>query len=401
VMTRTRPLKIGIYNEPVNGSLGGSEYLIGILAHHLAGRYDVELVHHKAGVNSESLAALCGVDFASVRFRHVAYETSPFSRFHPSLSNLRRARDWHADLSAPYDIFICSTHGVPPLCRASAGVLIVLFPFFNLETKWPWNQKVGYLNLRARARRALYDHEWRRRFQSYQKLTAISGYSQAWTKRWWQIDCDVVYPPVDCDFQTAHKSNTIMSVGRFTTQGVVKRQLEMADAFRELEPSLKKEWNYLSAGAVSDEPEDRRYLTQVIERMNGYPARVLPNASREALRAAYASSSIFWHAAGYGDDVARPELAEHFGIVTVEAMAAGCVPVVVNGGAQAEIVEHGVSGFVWNTLDELKDYTTLLASDRARLASMAAAARERASRFTIGHFVQAYEAIVDELALRR
>ena len=54
---------------------------------------------------------------------------------------------------------------------------------------------------------------------------------------------------------------------------------------------------------------------------------------------------------------------EHFGITTVEAMAAGCVPVVINKAGQREIVEDGVSGFLWNTWGELKDRTQLLAED--------------------------------------
>ena len=52
-------------------------------------------------------------------------------------------------------------------------------------------------------------------------------------------------------------------------------------------------------------------------------------------------------------------------------MAAGCVPVVINKGGQPEIVEHGVSGFVWETLDELRDYTTRLIHDDALRAKMA------------------------------
>src|SRR5262249_31745169 len=73
---------------------------------------------------------------------------------------------------------------------------------------------------------------------------------------------------------------------------------------------------------------------------------------------------------------------EHFGIVTVEAMAAGCVPVVVNKGGQREIVQHGVNGFLWNTLEELKGYTQLLARDEPLWARLSDAARLRARDFS-------------------
>jgi glycosyltransferase involved in cell wall biosynthesis len=79
---------------------------------------------------------------------------------------------------------------------------------------------------------------------------------------------------------------------------------------------------------------------------------------------------------------------EHFGISTVEAMAAGCVPVVINKGAQPEIVEHGVSGFLWNTLEELRAYTIRLIKDNALLESMAQAARRRAQLFSRENYVE-------------
>jgi glycosyltransferase involved in cell wall biosynthesis len=75
-------------------------------------------------------------------------------------------------------------------------------------------------------------------------------------------------------------------------------------------------------------------------------------------------------------------MVEHFGMSTVEAMAGGCVPVVINKGGQSEIVEHGISGFVWNTLDELKNYTARLMSDDNLLRQMSAGARMRAQMFS-------------------
>ncbi len=44
----------------------------------------------------------------------------------------------------------------------------------------------------------------------------------------------------------------------------------------------------------------------------------------------YARASIFWHAAGLGEDAEDdPNRMEHFGISIVEAMSAGAVPVVL------------------------------------------------------------------------
>src|SRR5207237_1222717 len=102
-------------------------------------------------------------------------------------------------------------------------------------------------------------------------------------------------------------------------------------------------------------------------------------------------AKVFWHAAGYGDgpDV-LPEFSEHFGIATAEAMAAGCVPVVIGQGAQPELVEHGVSGFLWHTLDELKDYTLQVINDDGLRLRLSEAARARARAFARDNFVNSY-----------
>ena len=69
-------------------------------------------------------------------------------------------------------------------------------------------------------------------------------------------------------------------------------------------------------------------------------------------------------------------------------MAAGAVPVVYDHGGQAEIVEHGRSGFLWRTLEELQDYTVRLAGDERLRERMGAAARARAARFSRETFVR-------------
>ena len=48
---------------------------------------------------------------------------------------------------------------------------------------------------------------------------------------------------------------------------------------------------------------------------------------------------------------------EHFGIVVAEAMAAGCVPVVIKKGGVPEIVVHQKNGFLWKTEAELIKFT--------------------------------------------
>ena len=106
----------------------------------------------------------------------------------------------------------------------------------------------------------------------------------------------------------------------------------------------------------------------------------LPFADLQEL---YARAAIYWHASGYGQDERKnPVKFEHFGITTVEAMAAGCVPVVINRGGQPELVTAGVNGALWETLDELAERTAEIIADdvtRERLAARAVVSAERFS----------------------
>ena len=78
----------------------------------------------------------------------------------------------------------------------------------------------------------------------------------------------------------------------------------------------------------------------------------------------FAKALLFWHAAGMGEDAERhPEKFEHFGITTVEAMASGCIPVVINRGGQSEIIKNGQNGFLFEDWTQLKSITLDICSN--------------------------------------
>ena len=41
-------MRVGIYNEPSGGGIGGSEISVAVLAEALSGQHKVEIIHHKA-----------------------------------------------------------------------------------------------------------------------------------------------------------------------------------------------------------------------------------------------------------------------------------------------------------------------------------------------------------------
>jgi glycosyltransferase involved in cell wall biosynthesis len=390
-------MHVGVYNEP-SGTMGGSEYLVSVIADALAARHDVEIVHHNPRLTLEQLRAQSGLALNRVTLRRVSREEAPDPRVPKGFRKLRHRYDvqraWHATLSRPYDVFINSTHGVPPFCHARRGVLLTLFPLYSRRRMWPWVEP-GPPTTERRALTLYFDWMWRRRFGSYQDRFSISRYTRHWTKAWWNVDTDVLYPPVDTRFEESSKADLILSVGRFSTYSHSKRQIETMRAFCEMKATLPGDWSYYSVGGLIANPDDQAYFDEVSRIAATCGARAIPNVARRALRDLFARAKVFWHAAGFGAAAnAGPFEAEHFGISTVEAMAAGAVPVVYDQGGQSEIVEHGSSGFLWSTLDELRTFTERLAGDETLRNTMATAARARAAMFSRERFVAAVDRIV-------
>lgn len=86
------------------------------------------------------------------------------------------------------------------------------------------------------------------------------------------------------------------------------------------------------------------------------------------------------------DVLVFPSLSDSFGAVILEAMAAG-IPVVCSPYC-ADLVEHGVSGFVVEPRDTqaFAEAVSTLTSDRGLRDRMAAAAREKARQYSWGHY---------------
>jgi glycosyltransferase involved in cell wall biosynthesis len=387
-------VRIGIYHELASEDIGGAECCVAMLAEALARRHRVEVVNHAPALTLDRLAAFTGTDLAGVRLRHVPadfryFEDAPLRPFLNPRRQYCLARAWQQDLTAPYDLFVTFIHHVPPFCHARRGVLVVLFPTFCPQRHWPWKGSRSPLRRCVRGLyQGYYAWEWKKRLGTYQVRAAISDYTRKWTRLWWGVDCPVVYPPVDTRFRPGEKEDLLLSVGRFTDWMGLKRQQEMITAFRKISDRLPG-WRYYCVGGLSELAADRAYFERARRLAEGGPVHIEAGLKRARVKELLTRARVFWHAAGYGHDGdLRPEVAEHFGIATVEAMAAGCVPVVINKGAQPEIVRHGVDGFLWDTPEQLQTYTLKLARDGGLFARMSEAARNRARRFTRDRFVR-------------
>jgi glycosyltransferase involved in cell wall biosynthesis len=224
--------------------------------------------------------------------------------------------------------------------------------------------------------------------RSYSTVIGISRFTQDWIRHYWSRDSELLYPPVEVDaFQPGDKRNIILTVGRIFAGGHTKKHRPMIETFKLLVDNGLRDWEFHIAGSVGAEPVDHDYFAQVRAAAQGYPIAIHTDVPLATLRDLYGAAKIYWHASGYGEDEQRdPIKFEHFGITTVEAMAAGAVPIVIGKAGQLEIVEHEISGLHWQTLAELFAHTRRIINDEALRARLSRNAIERSRTFSRAAF---------------
>lgn len=207
-------------------------------------------------------------------------------------------------------------------------------------------------------------------------------------KRLHDVKDAIIYPPVEMFAKDVKKENIILHVGRFRpnkAKGDFKKQSIMIEEFKKMVDKDLKEWKFVIAASVKKEDESN--FEKIKEAAQGYPVEFLINGTKDQLWNIYNKAKIYWHASGYGENLtSHPELAEHFGISTVESMGAGVVPVVIDAGGQKEIVEDEKNGFLWKSLEDLQEKTFLLTKDTDLWQKLSQAAKEKAKQFSKERF---------------
>lgn len=225
---------------------------------------------------------------------------------------------------------------------------------------------------------------------SYDVLLANSAFTADWTERVYGRPARVNYPPIDtARFRPAAKLPVVLSVGRFDPEPNSKKHHVLVEAFKRLyDAHVLRGWRLWVCGSTDGREGERQYLEALRRAAAGYPISFGVNLAVEELAGLYGEASLYWHARGHGEDPgAHPWRFEHFGMTTVEAMAAGCVPMVLAAGGQAEIVRPGRDGFCWASPDELEQQVRrFLGLGDARVEALRAAARARAEDYNHASF---------------
>ena len=208
---------------------------------------------------------------------------------------------------------------------------------------------------------------------------------------------EVLYPPVGVvDFKPGKKEKIILYAGRYTDLLHHKRQDVLIDAFAKLAAlPVAKDWQLVLGGG---DQEGKKLVKSLRQKARGLPVEIKTNLTYTELKKEYARASLFWVAAGFG--VAQnenPAAVEHFGMTTVEAMAAGCVPIVIAKGGQTEIVTPGENGFTWTRVEELVEQTRVLLKNPSKMKVLAKAAIKSSQRYSEERFEEELKKLLTSL----
>lgn len=213
-------------------------------------------------------------------------------------------------------------------------------------------------------------------------------------------DVRVIHPPVPVvEAAEAERAPIILSVGRFFVGGHSKRQDLLIDAFGRLLAQSPQPIELHLAGSSTPQPEHMDYLAGLRAKAAGLPVHFHVNLDDASLTDLYRRAAVYWHGTGLGQDLrSHPEQAEHFGISVVEAMSGGAIPFALDAGGPREIIRHGESGFLYDSLDRLVEDTRRLftATTPAQRAALSAGARRRASDFSAAIFRERVRALAAE-----
>ena len=348
--------RAGIY-DPYLDTLGGGERYTMTVAYCLAQKgWQVDVFWDDRGIGKK-LKERLGIDLRKINFAPNIFQKKFFQKQQQMKS---------------YDLIFYLSDGSVPFLFAKKNILHFQVPFHDVGGKKPLNtiklKRIDAVICNSRLTKKFIDEEY-------------------------GVKSQVIYPPVAVEeFKPGQKKNIILSVGRFSRLMQAKRHDVLIDSFTQMTEGLD-DWQLILAGGT-DVGKDKAF-EELKKSLKGFPIEIKENPSFSELKKLYAQAKIFWTAAGFGvDENKEPERVEQFGITTVEAMAAGCVPIVINKGGQPEIVNHNQNGLLWKSKQELIEQTLKIIKDNKLREKLAKAAQKRAKDFSQKRFCHEFRKIV-------
>ena len=204
---------------------------------------------------------------------------------------------------------------------------------------------------------------YRNRVRRVGVLLSVSDFTRGFVEKKWGRDSRTVYPPCPVEVfselsEVQRREDLVVTVGRF----VPEKRFHL---FVELARMLPKT-RFVAIGSLSDETSAyyERLKTTAPENVSFVlsPLRKVRDLLGRAMAYVHCAEN------------------EHFGITIVEAMAAGCVPIVHDSGGPREIVTSDV-GFRWSDLSTASRQITKLAENDHLRRGFSAASSARSKQF--------------------
>jgi alpha-1,2-mannosyltransferase len=210
------------------------------------------------------------------------------------------------------------------------------------------------------------------------RLLAVSDFTRQFVRARWARESTTLYPPCPIDLYDnlgIPKQDLVVTIGRMAPEKRLGLFLELARRI----PAV----DFAIIGSMA--PEGRSYY-------EGLRAAAPSNVSfiispLRKVKDILGQAKVYVHCAQN----------EHFGITIVEAMAAGCVPVVNDTGGPREIVSDGV-GFKWNHIDEAAVQVSNLIGDEKLRSRLSTGAFSRARLFGPDAFESGLGKVLHEYA---
>ena len=210
---------------------------------------------------------------------------------------------------------------------------------------------------------------------TYDYFFCISEFTRIYTERYW-AECvkgknvEILIPPISETHLNAQnrfedKEKLILNVGRFCVAGHNKCQLEVIKSFRQLvdDGVLDDSWRLEVCGQFNDVADTAIYLKTCTNTASGYNIGVQTNVPFGELCEKYKRSAMLWQFTGYGTPFGiRPEKCEHLGLVALDALAYGSIPVIYSRSGASFVIDSGIDGFTFTDYAELKQVVSFLTS---------------------------------------
>ncbi len=291
------------------------------------------------------------------------------------------------DSSGDFDLFFYCSRG-NFVFKAKKNVTIIHFPVLKIEEQ---KKIAGSRYFKTYIRRKDKNYA-----DKYDLFLPNSKYTESWLKRRWPEINDekikLIYPPIIPIEKTSDiKEKSILVCSRIERS---KKIEVLVEAFKK---SAYLAENYALWIVGGKDASDPSYGKELDALSSGYNIQYYTDVSHEELARFYNRASFFWHCKGYGTDEEKdPYKLEHFGVTTVEAMSAGCIPVVISKGGQKEIVTEG-TGFTWNTPAELIRFTEETAENPQQMDILSHNAVFRSKDFSMENFTEQLGRLLQEI----